>query len=646
MTVVHLAGDGFILNHMGVGGLAFRGQAVAVGLPASNVRNLLALLGFRRADQLDLGRHLARMLLGQEGVHAHQGQAAVVLLVLVVQRLFLDLAALVHGVHGAQHAAALADGFELPVDGLFHQVGQLVDDEAALPGVLAEVQPQLLVDDHLDGHGAAHAVFGGRGDGLVEGVGVQAVAVVEQRVQGLQRGADVVELDLLRVQAAAAGLDVVLHHLAAFVAAIALAHGARPDAAGHAADDGVLRVHAVGEEEAQVGREVVDLHAPRQVVLDDGEAVAQGEGELADRVRPGLGDVVAGDGHRVEVADLVVHEVLLDVAHHAQGELGAEDAGVLGLVLFEDVGLDGAAHGGQRLGLDAGVGVGVHQLVAGHAEEGQAQPVAALGEVAVVAGAFPALEEGVDPALGVLPAGVVGLEMFLHLLVDGGVHEQREDDRCRAVDSHRHAGGGRAQVEAGIELLHVVQGGDVDAGVADLAEDVGALGRVFAVEGHAVEGGGQARGGLAGAEVVEAAVGALGRAFAGEHADGVFAGAAVGVDAAGVGVAAGQVLLAQEGEQFAPGLVGGGGDLGDLLVAQGFAVVLDFDGLAADVVFGGVVGDGLQARGPFAQQAQAVAGEGLEGVVVALAEGEQGAVGGSVVMPAQGGIRGRRGVLG
>src|SRR5690606_35074094 len=122
------------------------------------------------------------------------------------------------------------------------------------------------------------------------------------------------------------------------------------------------------------------------------------------------------------------------------------------------------------------------------------------------------------------------------------------------------------------------------AGVADLAVDVRARRRILAVEGDAVEGGGQARGRLAEAEVMEAAVGALGRAFAGEHADGVFAAAAVGVDAAGVGVAAGEVLLAQEGEQLAPALVGGGGDLGDLLVAERFAVVLDADGLAADLV--------------------------------------------------------------
>src|SRR5690606_8242530 len=93
--------------------------------------------------------------------------------------------------------------------GGFHEVGELFDDEGALERVLILGQAELLVDDELDGHGAAHAFLGGRGDGLVVGVGVQAVAVVVDGVERLQRGADVVEVDLLRVEAAAAGLDVV-----------------------------------------------------------------------------------------------------------------------------------------------------------------------------------------------------------------------------------------------------------------------------------------------------------------------------------------------------------------------------------------------------------------------------------------------------
>src|SRR5690606_10535259 len=78
-----------------------------------DVGDLLGLLPRRRADQLDLGDDVAGVLLRQEGVDANQGQRAVVLLVLVVEALFLDLAALVHRVHGAEHAAAVADGLEL-----------------------------------------------------------------------------------------------------------------------------------------------------------------------------------------------------------------------------------------------------------------------------------------------------------------------------------------------------------------------------------------------------------------------------------------------------------------------------------------------------------------------------------------------------
>src|SRR5690606_9513502 len=148
-------------------------------------------------------------------------------------------------------------------------------------------------------------------------------------------------------------------------------------------------------------------------------------------------------------------------------------------------------------------------------------------------------------------------------------------------------------------------------------------GRVLAVQGDAVEGGGQARGRLAQAQVVEAAVGALGRALAREHADRVLAGAAVRVDAAGVRVVPRQVLLLQEGQQLAPALVGGRGDLRDLQVAERLAVVVHADGLAADLVLVDLGGDGFEALRPLAQEPEGFAVEGLDGVVVALAEGEQ-----------------------
>jgi hypothetical protein len=113
----------------------------------------------------------------------------------------------------------------------------------------------------------------------------------------------------------------VLELLAALVGAVLVLHRHRPDAAGDAADHGVFRVHAVAEEEGEVGREVVDVHAAGQVARHS-EAVGQREGELADRVGAGFGDVIAGDRHRVEVLHLVVHKERLDVAHHLEGELG------------------------------------------------------------------------------------------------------------------------------------------------------------------------------------------------------------------------------------------------------------------------------------------------------------------------------------
>jgi hypothetical protein len=62
-----------------------------------------------------------------------------------VQRLLLDLAALVHRLHRAEHAAALGDPLELLQHRLLDQVGQLLDDERALQRVLVLRQPSSLL---------------------------------------------------------------------------------------------------------------------------------------------------------------------------------------------------------------------------------------------------------------------------------------------------------------------------------------------------------------------------------------------------------------------------------------------------------------------------------------------------------------------
>src|SRR3546814_15145365 len=79
----------------------------------------------------------------------------------------LYAASLVAVLHRAEHPAALGDALELLEHRLLDEIGELVDHEAALVGVLVHGEPPLLVDDHLDGQGPAHRLGGGGGDGLV-----------------------------------------------------------------------------------------------------------------------------------------------------------------------------------------------------------------------------------------------------------------------------------------------------------------------------------------------------------------------------------------------------------------------------------------------------------------------------------------------
>ena len=110
---------------------------------------------------------------------------------------------------------------------------------------------------------------------------------------------------------------------------------------------------------------------------------------------------------------------------------------------------------------------------------------------------------------------------------------------------------GEQQVEAVVEHLHVVERGDRDAGVADLAVDVRALVRVAAVERDRIEGRGQALGRHALGDALEAAVGAEGVALAGEHAGRILVLALEGEDAGGEREGAGDVFLHQEAQDFA-----------------------------------------------------------------------------------------------
>ena len=208
--------------------------------------------------------------------------------------------------------------------------------------------------------------------------------------------------------------------------------------------------------------------------------------------------------------------------HQPQRQLDGEDAGVLGLVLLEDVGLDGAADDAEGVPPDARVDLRGQNLVAAHAEQHQAEAVVPLRKRALVAGTLRAAlaMEGLDALLH-LGGQPVPPDVELALLVDGGVEEEPEQHGRGPVDGHRHAGGRVGEVEARVELLGVVDRGHAHPGVAHLAKDVHALVGVLAVERDRVEGGGEAVGQAGAAEEVEAPVGALGAALAREHALGM-----------------------------------------------------------------------------------------------------------------------------
>ncbi len=165
--------------------------------------------------------------------------------------------------------------------------------------------------------------------------------------------------------------------LTPLVRAVAVAHRDRPDPARDAAERGVLGVESVAEEEREILRKGIDRQPAGQEVLAEGESVCEGEGELADRIRTGLGHVVARDRDRVEVLDPFAAEGLLDVALDLERELGREDAGVLGLVLLQDVRLHRPAHGLQHIPADPLIGLGVDRPIPGNPEQPEPRTVMA-----------------------------------------------------------------------------------------------------------------------------------------------------------------------------------------------------------------------------------------------------------------------------
>ncbi len=123
----------------------------------------------------------------------------------------------------------------------------------------------------------------------------------------------------------------------------ALAQLARPDAARRAVLRDLLEeVDLRVEEEAQARREVVDVEAALDRLLDVGQPVLDRERELLRGGRAGLADVVARHADRVPARHLG-RAPLDHVAAQAHRRVDGEAPLLLGDVLLEDVRLDRAA---------------------------------------------------------------------------------------------------------------------------------------------------------------------------------------------------------------------------------------------------------------------------------------------------------------
>lgn len=119
---------------------------------------------------------------------------------------------------------------------------------------------KFFVDYHLDCHGTTNRLFRWSGDRPVVCASVKTLPVVERRQQSLQSCSDFIKVDFNGMKGPSRGLDMVLEHLTPPTRSVDFAQCHRPNAAGNANYNRVLRVHTVREEEASDWRDIIDIH--------------------------------------------------------------------------------------------------------------------------------------------------------------------------------------------------------------------------------------------------------------------------------------------------------------------------------------------------------------------------------------------------
>ncbi len=227
--------------------------------------------------------------------------------------------------------------------------------------------------------------------------------------------------------------------------------------------------------------------------------------------------------------------------------------------------------------------------------------------------------QGFDLAPRLVPL-TLSLQVTLGTLIDRGVHEHREQHRRRAVDGHRHGSRRQAQIEAGIQLLHVIECRDGDTRIPGPSIDVGTRVRILAIQGRRIESGRKARRAMPPGDVVKAAVRPFRRTLAREHTRWIFLLAAVRIDTARVREGSRQVFRQKEMKDLAPIAEFRHRQLRHALASETLCVVLALHYPVTDLVGVGFVGSRAHACRPCLQLADGLGSHLIQRLVVGGAQ--------------------------
>ena len=176
-------------------------------------------------------------------------------------------------------------------------VRQRLDEVAAAERVDRVRDPRLLGEDLLGAQRDPHRLLGRQRQRLVKAVGVQRLGAAQHARQSLDRRAHDVVQRLLSRQRHTRRLRVKTHQQRPLIARTErVPQLPSPDPPRRAVLRDLLKeIDMRVEEEAQPRRELIDVQAPRDRLLDVREAVLQRERQLLRGRRTRLANVVAAD---------------------------------------------------------------------------------------------------------------------------------------------------------------------------------------------------------------------------------------------------------------------------------------------------------------------------------------------------------------